>query len=36
MIRKGKPFGRMLQRFRVVNGIKQQLHATKGWRKAVD
>lgn len=33
VIRKGKPFGRLLSRFKVVNGVKYQLHATKGWRK---
>lgn len=32
VIRKGKPFGRLLSRFRVMNGVKYQLHATKGWR----
>lgn len=28
------PWGkRLLQRFRLVSGVRYQLHATKGWRK---
>lgn len=25
---------RLLNRFKIIDGVKYQLHATKGWRKA--